>query len=139
MSSYQKYLKYKAKYLELKNQLAGGSTVKVGDRVVDRDSQMKGTVKKVYTKPGSGTFIVMKGDDGKEYENKVSLNFTQVDEQFYKNGKLKLGDKVKYIVHGNTGKVVFVGTQSIIMKDDAGYLFTSTPDNFQKNSSWFGY
>lgn len=138
MSSYQKYLKYKAKYLELKNQLAGGSTVKLGDRVVERDSQMKGSVTKVYVKPGLGTFIVMKGDDGKEYENKVSLNFTQIGEDYYKNGKLKLGDKVKYTEHGNTGKIVFVGTNSIIMKDDGGYLFTSTPDKFQKNS-WFGH
>ena len=132
MSSYQKYLKYKNKYLELKNQIGGLATVKLGDRVVDRDSQMKGSVTKVYLKPGLGTFIVMKGDDGKDYENRVGLNFTQVGEDYYKNGKLKLGDKVKYIVHGNTGKVVFVGTQNIIMKDDGGYLFTNSSDNFQK-------
>ena len=51
MSSYQKYLKYKNKYLELKNQIGGLATVKLGDRVVDRDSQMKGSVTKVYLHP----------------------------------------------------------------------------------------
>jgi hypothetical protein len=81
----------------------------------------------------------MKGDNGKEYENRVSHYFTQVGEQYYINGKLKLGDKVKFITHGNTGKIVFVGMNIVVMKDDVGNLFTDSPDKFQKNKSWFGY
>ena len=56
MSYYDKYLKYKNKYLELKNQIGGA--LKVGDRAVHTESGVHGKV--IEIKSG----LTMEGDNG---------------------------------------------------------------------------
>ena len=58
-------------YLELKNQKGGYDDFKVGDRVIERDSNMRGTIIEIHFKYNY-MHAIMKGDDGREYDHNFS-------------------------------------------------------------------
>jgi hypothetical protein len=63
MNYQKKYLKYKEKYLSIKNQIGG--MLKIGDKVREYDSMVTGTI--IEIGKDSDPLITMVGDDGKIY------------------------------------------------------------------------
>jgi len=138
MSYYQKYLKYKSKFLDLKQQLGGA--LKVGDKVRELDSLIIGTVIEIYDDYGI-THVVMMGDNGQKYDHNIShyrllsteskediLNInTQLQKRMHekKLGRIfKIGDRVLERDSSMLGTVIKVhnnyGFTHLVMKGDDG-------------------
>lgn len=140
MAYYQKYLKYKSKFLYLKKQLGGA--LKVGDKVRELDSLIIGTIIEIHDDYGI-THIVMMGDNGQKYDHNIShyrllsteskediLNIntqlqkrTEYDKK--KSGKLfEIGNRVLEHDSSMLGTVVKVhnnyGFTHLVMKGDDG-------------------
>lgn len=157
MSYYEKYLKYKYKYLDLQKQMGGG--IVVGDRVRELDSLMTGVVIEIHDK-WEYTHIVMKGDDGKMYDHNTHHYVKLSDESNYVREQIKsklqqraqeeterkmrermagrlfeIGDKVRERDSLTTGVVVEVhnkyGVTHVVMKGDDGKKYDHNIYHYQ--------
>ena len=86
MNNYQKYLKYKMKYIKMKK-LLGGAILKLNDKAMHKTSETIGIINKIFTE-NTIEYAIIKDDISEKLYTYPLSELTKIN-------KFKIGDIVK--------------------------------------------